>query len=96
MSRLSKPTRDALRAAFTSGLWAFLGTFGTSALGWLTDLTRWATQDGGAVVFPDPTLLVKAAVAAVVAGVTIVVAGVIRLAQAHGWIGGSPPTYPTT
>lgn len=94
MSRLSKPSRDALRAAFTSGLWAFLGTFGTSALGWLTDLTRWASDDGGAVVFPDPTLLVKAAVSAVVAGVTIMVAATIRLAQAHGWIGGKSPMYP--
>lgn len=96
MSRLSKPSRDALRAAFTSGLWAFIGTFGASLLTWLQDVTRWATDGDGTVVFPDPTVLAKALVSAVVAGFTIVVAGSVRLAQAHGWIGGKPPTYPTT
>lgn len=91
----SKPTRDAIRAALTSGLWAFLGTFGASLLTWLQKVTEWATDDGGTVVFPDSGVLVKALVAAVVAGFTIVVAATIRLAQTHGWIPGKPPTYPT-
>lgn len=91
----SKPNRDALRAALTSGLWAFSGTFGASLLTWLQDVTRWATDDGGTVVFPDSGVLVKALVAAVVAAFTIVVAAAVRLAQANGLIGGKPPTYPT-
>lgn len=95
MSRVSKPTRDAIRAALTSGLWAFLGTFGASLLSWLQAVSRWATSDGGTVVFPDSGVLVKAAVAATVAGFTILVAGVIRLSQAHGLIAGKSPVYPT-
>lgn len=93
--RLTKPTRDALRAAVTSGVWAFIGTFGATLLTWLQDVTRWATDDGGTVVFPDSAVLVKAAVAACVAACTIVVAAAFRLAQVHGWIRGKPPTYPT-
>lgn len=95
MPLMTKPVRDALRAALTSGLWAFLGTFGATLLTWLQDVTRWATDDGGTVVFPDSGILVKAAVAAAVAGFTIVVAAIVRVSQAKGLIGGKPPTYPT-
>lgn len=95
MARVSKPVRDALRAALTSGLWAFLGTFGATLLTWLQDVTRWATDDGGTVVFPNPSVLTKAAVAATVAVFTILVAAVVRVSQAKGIIGGKPPTYPT-
>ena len=45
-------------------------------------------------MFPDPGVLVKAAVAAVAAGAGLVVNAVIRLAQSVGWLPGKPPSYP--
>lgn len=93
---LTKPNRDAIRAALTSGLWAFIGTFGATLLDWLQDVAAWATDHEGIVAFPDTSVLTKAAVAAVVAFFTIVVAATVRLAQANGLLAGKPPTYPTT
>ena len=47
----------------------------------------------GVVVFPDPAVLVKALVSAVVAAASGLVGFVIRMAQAKGVIGGSAPQY---
>lgn len=91
---MSQETKNALKSAAYTFLWTFIGVFGLSLAGWLGDLTQWATDDGGTVVFPDPTVLVKAAVAAVAAGSGFVVAAVIRLAQSAGWVPGEAPQYP--
>lgn len=89
---MTPSARDALKAAAYTALWTFLAIFLTAVLGWLTALTEWATSDGGAVVFPDPAVLVKAMVAAVAAALAFVVAAVVRLAQAAG-APGQPPSY---
>lgn len=87
--------RDAIKAAAFTALWTFVGLFVASLVGWLQDLTAWASDDGGTVVFPDPSVLVKAAVSAAGAACSGVAALVIRLAQAHSrLVPGSPPSYP--
>jgi hypothetical protein len=90
---MSKVNIDAIKAAAYTALWVFIAMFGTALLGWLGDVTAWATDDGGTVVFPDPTALVKATVAAVTAGFSFIVAAAIRLAQANGILPGKPPAY---
>lgn len=84
--------RDALRAAATSALWAFLGVFGVTLLGWLQALTEWATSSGAAP-FPSLSVLGYGIVSAAAGAATFVVAAVIRLAQVAGWLPGQPPTY---
>lgn len=90
---MTKATRDALKAAAYTGLWTFLGMFALAVTGWLNDVQQWATSDNAATVFPDPAVLVKAAVAAVAAGAGFVVAAAVRLGQVAGIIPGAPPAY---
>lgn len=90
---MSKSDRDALKAAAYTALWVFLAMFGMTALGWLADVSSWATSQDATVVFPDPRLLVKGVIAAVVAAASFVVAAVVRLAQAHNILPGQPPSY---
>lgn len=91
---MNKSTLDALKAAAYTGLWAFLGIFAAALLGWLGDVQQWATGDGGSTVFPDPAVLVKAAVAGVAAGFSFLAAALVRLAQVAGILPGNPPSYP--
>lgn len=91
--RIITPTiRDALRAAGTSALWAFLGVFGVTLLGWLQAVTDWATSSGTAP-FPSLSVLGYGLVSAAAGAATFVIAAVIRLAQVAGWLPGTPPTY---
>ena len=94
MPFLTRSDKDALKAAAYTFLWTFVGVFAASLLGWLQDLTAWATDDGGTVVFPDPGVLVKAAVAAVSGAFAFVAAAIVRVAQAHRLAPGTPPSYP--
>lgn len=91
---MTPANRDALKAAAYTALWTFLGMFALALGGWLNDVVQWASSDNAAVLFPDPAVLVKAAVAAVAAAAGFVVAAVVRLAQANGIAPGQPPAYP--
>lgn len=85
-------TKDSLKAGFYTALVSFVTLFGASLLGWLTDVWEWAASTDDAVLFPDPSVLVKAGVAAVVAALIGVVNFAIRWAQ--GKVGvGEAPTY---
>lgn len=86
-------TKNALKSAGYTALWTFIGLFVTSLAGWFQDLAAWASDDGGAVVFPDPGVLVKAAVAAAGAAMSGATAAIVRLVQAHTSFPGNPPTY---
>ncbi len=88
-------TRDAVRAALFSALWAFLGIFGLALTGWLSDVIAWAGDVNNVVVFPDPRVLVKALVSAVASALIGLIAFVVRYAQSRGVIGGKAPTYAT-
>lgn len=84
------PTSAAFKSACWSALWAFIATFGVSLTGWLMDVTEWASDANNSVVFPDPSVLVKAAVAAAVAAGTGVVSFLIRFAQGKLGVGKVP------
>lgn len=73
--------KDAIKAGLYTALWTFIALFGLSLVGWLGDVTEWATGDGATVVFPDPAVLVKAAAAAVAAAASGFVGAIIRLGQ---------------
>ena len=85
-------TRDSFKAALYSALFTFIALFGLSLLGFLNDVWHWASSNDNAVLFPDPAVLVKAAVAAVMAACVGLVNFVVRWAQ--GRLGsGEVPTY---
>lgn len=90
---MNKQTIDALKSAGYVALWTFLGLFAAALTGWLADVVDWATSEDAAVVFPDPTVLVKAIVAAVAAAFSGITAAIFRLAQAAGFLPGTPPAY---
>jgi len=59
------PTYKApLKRAVRSFLFAFIALFGLSLIGWLNDVVQWANDTQAANVFPDPGVLVKAAISA--------------------------------
>lgn len=82
------------RAALWTALFTFAGLFGMSLLGWLQEVWAWANDSTGVVLFPDPSVLMKAAVAAVVAALIGLVNFVVRWAQEKGFVPGRSPVYP--
>ena len=70
----------AKRAARTF-LFSFVALFGLSLTGWLQDVIQWANDSEGVVVFPDPAVLVKAAVAAAGSAATGLVSFLVNLAE---------------
>lgn len=78
---MNDATKNAVKAGAYTALWTFLGLFALSLVGWLNDVQQWATADGAVTVFPDPSVLVKAAVSAVAAAAGGLVGLVARLAQ---------------
>lgn len=78
---MSDANKNALKAGAYTSLWTFIGMFALALFGWLGDVQAWATADGAATVFPDPSILVKAAIAAVAAAAGGVVGTFVRLAQ---------------
>ena len=83
---------DALKAAVSTSLWAFIGIFGMSLLGWLSEVASWASASG-ADPFPKTSVLGYALVSAAAAAAAFAVAGAVRYAQTRGWIPGKPPHY---
>jgi hypothetical protein len=82
---------DAIKAGCWTALFTFVGLFGLSLVGWLQDVTTWASSSG-AEQFPDFTTLGYAAVSAATAAVVGLLNAVVRLAQvATGK--GTGPTY---
>lgn len=78
---MSPEAKNAIKAGLFTALWTFIGMFGLAFLGWLNDVQQWATSDGAVTVFPDTSVLVKAAIAAVAAAAGGVVGTVVRLVQ---------------
>lgn len=76
---------DATRRALRTFLQAFVGVFALSLLGWLTGVQEWAScvKD---CVFPDPTILGKAAVSGVVAGAITLITYAQNLLEDKGVI----------
>lgn len=89
---MKQTVRDALRAARNSALWAFIGTFAVTASGWLADVAQWASTSG-AEPFPGLSVLGYGVVSAATAAATFVVAALVRVSQAEGWVPGQPPSY---
>lgn len=84
---MTNPTKAGLWTA----LFSFVTLFGAALVGWLTDLTEWATPGSGAQ-FPDPTVLRSAAVAAAASAGIGVVNFAVRWVQARTGTG-EVPTY---
>lgn len=85
---------DELRAALWTAAFTFAALFGTSVLGWVQAVIEWANSGGNVDVFPDVTVLGKAAVAAAGAAITGLLNWAVRAAQARGVLPGRGPTYP--
>ena len=87
-------TRDAWRAALATAFFSFVTLFGLAALSWLQDVWTWASG-GTAALFPDPSVLYKAAVAATVSALIGLVNFAVRWAQSKTGVAASTtPTYP--
>jgi hypothetical protein len=86
------PTSAAFKSALYTALWTFIALFGLALGHWLIDLTNWAADTHHAVIFPDPGVLVKAAVAAVGAAGAGLVSFVVRFVQGRLGVG-SVPVY---
>lgn len=86
-------TNDAFRAACWTALFTFVALFGLSLLGWLNDVWEWAQDKEHIVLFPDPAVLLKAAVSATVAAITGLINFVVRWAQSRSLLPGAGPTY---
>ena len=78
---------DWLRAASRTAVQTFVGMFGLSLVGWLADVGAWAGSSEG--MFPSVSPLGKAAVAALVAAASGVVAALMNV------FGKRSATYPT-
>lgn len=87
-------TRNAVKAAAWTALFTFISLFGLSLLDWLNDVWAWAQDKENVVLFPDPTVLAKAGVSAVMAAVTGLVNFAVRWAQSKTGVGSATvPRY---
>lgn len=82
----------AFKAALWTFVFSFVTLFGTSLIGWLQDVVDWASDDSAGIVFPDPGVLAKAAVSAVVSAMIGLVNFVVRFGQQKTGVG-EIPTY---
>lgn len=71
---------DAAKGALRVWLITTLGLFIPGMLGWIAEVTEWASQRG-APPFPDPSNLAYLFVAALTAGFPAAVAGIWRLIE---------------
>jgi len=83
---------DWLRAAYRTAFQTFVGMFGLSLMGWLADVGAWAGSSEG--TFPSVSPLGKAAVAALVATSSGVVAAIMKVAGHDGPAYTAPPPPP--
>lgn len=84
---------NELRAALWTALYTFLGLFVASTAGWVEDVIGWAST-GGVEVFPDVTVVGKAAVSAAGAAFVGLVNWAWRKMQSLGVLPGNGPVYP--
>lgn len=88
-------TRDAIKAGVATALITAGVLFGASLTGWLQDVLSWAQAGPDeVVVFPDPGVLAKAAVAAVVGAAIGLVNTLVRLGQRALGLGSGPVYQP--
>jgi hypothetical protein len=71
---------DAAKSAFRVWVFTTIGLFIPGLLGWIQEVTQWASQNG-APAFPDPSNLAYLFVAALTAAFPAAVAGLVRLAE---------------
>lgn len=88
--------KDAIKAGLYTALWTFIALFGLSLVGWLNDVVEAVSNDGATVVFPDPSVLVKAAASAAAAAASGLVGTIVRLAQVAGVAPGEGVNYDKT
>lgn len=72
--------KDAAKAAFRVWVFTTIGLWIPGLLGWINDVSSWASQKG-APPFPDPSNLAFLFVAALTAAFPAAVAGVVRWAE---------------
>lgn len=84
---------NELKAAVSTAIFTFIALFGASLIGWVQAVVDWSAA-GGVDVFPDVSVLGKAAVAAAGAALTGLINFAVRWAQAQGVLPGRGPTYP--
>ena len=85
---------DEFKAAAWTALFSFVGLFGASLVGWMQQVVEWANAGSDVTVFPDVTVLGKAAVAAALSAVAGLVNFAYRWAQAKGVpLPGAKPAY---
>lgn len=84
--------RDSFKAAAYTVLFSFITLFALSLLGWLGDVLAWAQDTNDITVFPDPSVLIKAAVSASVSAIIGLVNFVVRYVQGKVG-GGEAPVY---
>lgn len=85
---------NELRAALWTTLFTFIGLFSASVVGWVQDVAEWASTGGGVEVFPDVTVVGKAAVSAAGAAFVGLVNWTWRKMQSLGVLPGNGPVYP--
>lgn len=83
---------NSAKAAGWTFVFSFIGLFSVTLLGWLQDVTVWAS-DSGVAEFPTLSVLGYGAVAAATSAAIGVVNFVVRYAQGKGVLPGNGPTY---
>lgn len=84
---------NELKAAVSTAFFTFLGLFGMAVLGFIQQVIDWANA-GGVTVFPDVSVLGKAAVSAGLAAAVGLVNFAWRWLQSKGVpLPGARPTY---
>lgn len=85
---MSNPLKSSLYAA----LWAFLGSFAPALLKFTSAIAQWSDSQG-ASAFPKFSILGYAAVSALVAAFSGLIAFGVRTAQSYGYLPGNAPQY---
>jgi hypothetical protein len=94
LSKLFGRYASAVRSTLTVYLFSFVGLFGASLIGWVTQVADWASKHG-ADPFPSTSVLGYAFVAALTSGAPALVAGLVRSVQTATGTG-NVPTYQGT
>ncbi len=80
---------NAVRSGLTVYVFSFLGIFGASLVGWVTQVADWASKHG-ADPFPSTSVLGYAFVAALTSGAPALVAVLVRGVQTVTGMGNVP------
>jgi hypothetical protein len=87
---MNDATKNAIKAGFFTALWTFIALFGLSLAGWLNDVVEAVSNADGIVIYPDPAVLIKAAVSAAAAAASGLVGLIVRLGQVATGTGDVP------